>query len=537
MAVVRLSRTAVALFLSIALGLTLYLPLGPAVGGTGAAADPSGDPRSLQAKQVLADVQALLDGLTPQPSADPLEDGRSLTLALRDLRVLKEALPAAEQTEAEQILMRPGQPGDDYITQPLPLVRCAAVICVHYTERGNHAPRGSDGDPATTPSYIRKVRRTLQHVNDKYVAAGYRRPKADGGRGGQTDKVDVYIGDIGNEGLYGYCTSDDPNNPRQTGDYSVWAYCTLDDDYAAGEFPTNTPLENMRVTAAHEYFHAVQFGYDAYEDGWILESTATWAEDELFDKVNDNRNYLADSPLSAPRKSLDRFGGLYHYGAWIWWRYLTEEFQHETGGLPDLVLDVWRKLDGTPGAPNLYSTRGLARVLVQRETRLKREFALFSAANRHPASAYSEGGSRAYRPAAPAASVAVGPGARNPDAIDVRRNHLSSATVRFTPRETDQDDWRLRLALDLPRPARGSAAVVLLFKQGGGVRTEVVDLDATGAARTSVPFSTGAVRRVEVVLVNASTRFDCWKRTPFSCQGEPLDDDRRLTVDARAFRR
>jgi len=535
---VRLSRTLVALPLSLLLGLSL--------GGPTAVADPSGDPggkassvgadhRAEQAEEALAQVQALLGGLVPQRSSS-VADGRSLTIALRDLAMLKDALPPVEQVLAGRILMRPGEPGDDYITTPLPLVRCAAVICVHYTEEGRHAPAGSDGDPATTPRYIRKVRDTLQRVNDRYVGAGYRRPKPDGQVGGGTDKVDVYIGDIGDQGLYGYCTTDDPNDPDTSGDYSFYAYCTLDDDYAAGEFPAHTPLQNMRVTAAHEYFHAVQYAYDAWEDGWLLESTATWAEDELFDRVNDNRQYLADSPLSRPSRSMDRFGGVFHYGTWIWWRYLTEKFTHETGGLPDLVLRVWRELDGTPDGPDLYSTEGLSRVLAQRGTTLTRQFQLFSAANRHPAGAYDEGGAPAYRAAQPAATVAVSPGSRNPDPVGVRRNHLTSATVRFDPSNTDQANWRLRLALDLPPTKRGSAAVVLVYKRGGGVSTTVVDLDPTGGATTTVPFSTGSVRRVEVVLVNASSRFNCWQGSNISCQGEARDDDLRSTVDAKAFR-
>ena len=35
------------------------------------------------------------------------------------------------------------------------------------------------------------------------------------------------------------------------------------------------PLDNMRVTAAHEYFHAVQYAYDGWDDTWIYETTAT----------------------------------------------------------------------------------------------------------------------------------------------------------------------------------------------------------------------------------------------------------------------
>lgn len=522
------------------LTLPACLLLGLSLGGAPAGAEPSGpDPRvpthdrlAQQASDVLAEVQALLGGD---------QDGRSLTIALRDLAMLKDLLPPAKRERAEQILARPGDSDDPYIDVRLPLASCSATICVHYRESGQHAPAGSDGDPATVPDYINRVRNTLQNVNDAYVDAGYRRPKPDGDIGGETDKVDVYIGNIGVQGLYGYCTSDDPHDPQdpsdpQYGDYSFWAYCTLDNDYSSNEFPTNTPLENMRVTAAHEYYHAVQYAYDAWEDGWILESTATWAEDELFDNVNDNRQYLRDSPLTKPARSMDKFGGLFHYGTWIWWRYLTEKYDAETGALPNLVLDVWEKLDGSPGGPDLYSTQGLARVLGERGTTLKRQFQLFSAANRHPGGVYDEGGARAYSPVAPYKSVPVSPSAPNPALVAVRRDHLSSATVRFTPRQTDQRDWRLRLALDLPPTRRGSAAVVLVYKKGGGVTTTPLRLSTTGAARKTVPFNTGAVRKVEVVLVNASSRFDCWHGTAISCQGTALDDGLRLTVDGRAFR-
>ena len=39
----------------------------------------------------------------------------------------------------------------------------------------------------------------------------------------------------------------------------------------------------MQVTAAHEYNHVLQYGYDALPDVWMFESTATWAEDKVFD--------------------------------------------------------------------------------------------------------------------------------------------------------------------------------------------------------------------------------------------------------------
>ena len=57
---------------------------------------------------------------------------------------------------------------------------------------------------------------------------------------------------------------------------------------------SNALFGALQVTAAHEYFHLVQFGYDINEDGWIMESTATWAEDEVFDSINDNAQYLRE---------------------------------------------------------------------------------------------------------------------------------------------------------------------------------------------------------------------------------------------------
>ena len=82
----------------------------------------------------------------------------------------------------------------------------------------------------------------------------------------------------------------------------------LDNDYAADEFPTNTPIENLQVTIAHEYFHAVQFGYDIAEDPWFLEATAAWVEDIMYDRVDDNLQYLRQSPLRMPRTPMDTFG-------------------------------------------------------------------------------------------------------------------------------------------------------------------------------------------------------------------------------------
>ena len=111
----------------------------------------------------------------------------------------------------------------------------------------------------------------------------------------------------------------------------VSAYCVIDNDFRSAEF-RNGAAGNAanKVTLAHEFHHAIQFAYDAFENRAMMEGTATWMEDEVFTSINDNRQYLRTSPLgSQPWQQLDRFFSsgpfaLWPYGTWIWYRFLSE---------------------------------------------------------------------------------------------------------------------------------------------------------------------------------------------------------------------
>ena len=41
------------------------------------------------------------------------------------------------------------------------------------------------------------------------------------------------------------------------------------------------------MTAAHEFFHAIQAAYDWGEDWWLTEGTAAWIKDEVYDDLNE----------------------------------------------------------------------------------------------------------------------------------------------------------------------------------------------------------------------------------------------------------
>ena len=46
------------------------------------------------------------------------------------------------------------------------------------------------------------------------------------------------------------------------------------------------------MTQAHEFMHALQFNINVYQSGWLMESHATWAEDAVYDGINDWHWYI-----------------------------------------------------------------------------------------------------------------------------------------------------------------------------------------------------------------------------------------------------
>ena len=490
------------------------------------------------AVDALAVVQDLLDGVTGPPTHDDAVP--ELTLALRDLALLKHRLPPVLRPVADRYLARPtdgagDQFKDGYSVKEAPPV-CSEVVCVHYVTRSDDRVPAADKDGNGVPDYVDFALTTMTHVHQTYVAAGYRAPRGDGTRGGNA-KPDIYLANVGGRGLYGYCSTDEDFPVR--GPQNAWGYCVLDNDYSRNEFPTSTPQDNFRVTAAHEYFHTVQFGYDISEDPWIMEATATWAEDEVYDRINDNLQYLKFGPMRHPGTPMDLFDreypGLYHYGTWSFFRFLTERFTAAKGGMPVLVRDLWKRLDDAPGGPDDYSLQGLTRVLRKHKISLRDAFAAYSAANRMPARSYAEGKSYPTAPLAARATLAPGRLVAKPRRFTL--DHLTSATVRYTPgKQLGGAAWKLRVKLDLAPRYRGSAAVLTVVPRRGAPESTLVPLDKNGDAKRTVGFSRGAVKSVEVTLANASDKFACNKRTTYSCAGRAKWDRQAARVSAKAFR-
>ena len=81
------------------------------------------------------------------------------------------------------------------------------------------------------------------------------------------------------------------------------------------------------MTLAHEYNHILQFGYDAFQDAWFAESTATWMEDQVYNGIDDYLRYVRrwvkrwDTPLTT--------SSIKEYGSAVWNQWLA----HRYGGV------------------------------------------------------------------------------------------------------------------------------------------------------------------------------------------------------------
>jgi hypothetical protein len=465
-------------------------------------------------------------------SAAAHADPRDATMALRDLAARIGSLSRSDRRLAMGLLARPtdgrseGPAGYVNVPQNKRKHLCTTRFCIHWVTKGSERPSLVDRNRNGRPDYIDKAVKTMNTVWRKEIGSlGYKKPRSDlrsgSHHGGNPNRrIDIFIANIGNRGLYGYCTTDDPRTNRNT-HRQTSAYCAFDNDFRRAEFTTGAfGLAALKVTAAHEFFHAIQFAYDVFEDRAFMEGSATWMEDEVFTGVNDNLQYLLQgSPVDpvnnatrGPWISLDAGRQSTQYGTWIWYRFLTEVH----GDL--IIKQIWVSAIGKAN----YSFKAISDILVARGTSLNAMLALFGSWNAAPASFYTEG---VLYPTAGAVPGRDGVSSTLDTLEGVTWNaamlHLSNDYLVFTPGPA-----ATTLNISLNFPSGVGAATVIVFDAAGSPTVASIPLDANGDAAVPVafPFAPGAQSKVVLVITNAGNRFTCSQQTIFSCSGLPLDD-------------
>jgi hypothetical protein len=125
----------------------------------------------------------------------------------------------------------------------------------------------------------------------------------------------------------------------------------------------------MRAVAAHELFHAVQFGYNYSASAWWKEASADWAAGEVFPDVDTYVIPYYDW-FQVPGWSLHYTDGWHEYGSSIWAKHLAE-----TGGR-EVIRAIWDRQRSEND-----TLKATARVLEDRGTTLRQQFREFAAWN------------------------------------------------------------------------------------------------------------------------------------------------------------
>jgi len=501
------------------------------LGAPGASSAAAGGPRGSSAAEaplaaVTAETSATPEALlqrarrvvAPEPGEQVTPvDGEHATFLMRDLFSALPDLDPEERALAEVILARPTDGASDPQGNgySVPSVkRCTKRVCLH------HVRSTADAPPSEAwAKYSLKILDKVYRFETGKL--GYRKPVADRTFGGNS-KFDVYLKDLGT-GLYGYCV---PEYYKPGSRKVASGYCVVDNDFSSTQF-SGKPKDNLRVTLAHEFFHAVQFAYDFTEDQWFMESTAVWMEERFADAVNDNRQYLPIGQTRLPHVPLDTFAdpGV-HYGNWTFWEYLSSRMGNR------VVRDVWDRADANQGRPDAYSAQALRGALAQRGG-LTRRYTAFAAANLMPAKNYAEG--EAWPAAITRGTRELGKERRGAG-FRVRVDHLASASYVVRPDSSMGKKWKLRVVVKAPARGSSPGAYVTVRTKKGALQRKPVTLTRKGRGKVVVPFSATRVRAVYLTVANASTRYRCGRGTTYSCRGVARDDDRRFSLKVRTVR-
>jgi uncharacterized repeat protein (TIGR01451 family) len=215
-----------------------------------------------------------------------------------------------------------------------------------------------------------------------------------------TDSLfDVYVFKI-DPSDYGYVSGDSlvGDNPRTKNVVETSAftsYMALRNSYAG--FASHSEIGDIQVTTAHEFFHGIKNGIDAFAKSWMNEATAAWMEDVVYDSVDDNQQYCfrwfnsPDIPLDAdnhPPDSVLTYQG-HWYGSWIFMAYLSE---HVGGALA--VRHIWDRVGYYDNYHGKYDFAAIGDALAGYQLTFPQVFMNFAAANAmliYPPYSYQEG--------------------------------------------------------------------------------------------------------------------------------------------------
>ena len=223
---------------------------------------------------------------------------------------------------------------------------------LHYTNQGNHAVPAQDADGNGVSDFIDAAAESWERIwNREIVQLGYPAPK-----GTPQQRFHVYYRQIS---YYGYTVPENigPCPGVSGGTFpcaTASAWIVVNSSFYGGFPPNDEDVTGnevirsgaLKVTQAHEFMHASQFNINVLQSGWLFESHATWAEDAVYDGVNDWRWYINRFLATPDFPIFSR----YVYGSAFFQNWLSETYGTDvtrqiwlagrTRSTPDAVRDV-----------------------------------------------------------------------------------------------------------------------------------------------------------------------------------------------------
>ncbi|MCB9450412.1 MAG: PPC domain-containing protein [Anaerolineaceae bacterium] len=217
-----------------------------------------------------------------------------------------------------------------------------------------------EGNDSTTIDYAQAVADTMEEIWQIQIdRIGWPAPPNDGDNGGNS-RLDVYVMDLMDAEGYGPLGTtkgigDAGDNPNTTAveQYAVSSVMRIENDFSESSQADRDPITLMRATAAHEFHHAIQHGYDLGDQFlWYHEATSTWMETITFPKEEDATVYV-EFNYEYPELCLGTANPEYSqlmYGDWMFMQSLVDVYGS------GIIQRLWERIAADEGFDALAKT-------------------------------------------------------------------------------------------------------------------------------------------------------------------------------------